>query len=115
MNVFKKLLLMTVTAVSVGTGYADAPVETIAGNLKQACPNIVSGIHGLGLGMSRFVLDGSERFAGAGKFCADHYVLSGLGLAGGIYFYTYVWPEVNIDISYSNHRLVHVHHPHARR
>ena len=107
MNSFKKLLLMTVTALCVGTSYSD----TIGGNLKAACPNFVTGIHGVGLGMSRFVLEGSKGFASAGTFCANHYVLSGLGIAGAAYFYLYVWPQVNIDVSYSNHRLVHVHHP----
>lgn len=87
--------------------------ETIAGNLKAACPNFVNGIHGVGLGLSRFVLDCSKGFSATGNFCANHYVLSGLGLTAAAGFYLYVWPQVNIDISYSNHRIVHVnnHHP----
>lgn len=114
MSLFKKLLLLLLPILVVGSikSMEPAPLvnETIAGNLKAACPQFAKGFHGVGLGLSRFILDGSQRFAQGGKFCADHYLISGLGIAGLAYFYFYVWPEVNIDIRYSNHPLVRVQH-----
>lgn len=116
---FIKNLAFIVPVLCAGTALPAVPPlkasETIAGNLKAACPNFLNGIHGVGLGLSRFVLDCSQGFSSAGNFCANHYILSGIGLTGAAYFYLYVWPKVNIDISYSNHRLVHVHHPQAHR
>ena len=82
--------------------------ETITGNFLAAIPNIGHGLHGLGLGLSRLALDGSQRLAATGNFCAQHYILSGTAAMGALYFYTYIWPQINIDISYSNHRLVHI-------
>ena len=37
--------------------------ETITGNFLAAIPNIGHGLHGLGLGLSRLALDGSQRLA----------------------------------------------------
>lgn len=116
--VFKKLLAVLLTIILVGSLQSMEPgkvvTETISGNLKAACPEFGKGFQKVGLGLSRFVLDSSQRFAQAGQFCADHYLLTGLGMAGLVYFYLYVWPEVHIDITYSNHPLVRVHHPHAQ-
>ncbi len=114
MSLFKKLLVLLLPILVVSSIKSMEPAqlvnETIAGNLKAACPQFAKGFHGVGLGLSRFILDGSQRFAQAGKFCADHYILSGLGIASAVYFYTYIWPEVNINVTYSNHQLVRVQH-----
>ncbi len=115
MSLCKKLLVVLLPMLVIGSIKSIEPThlvqETIAGNLKAACPQFVKGVHSVGLGLSRFVLDGSQRFAHAGQFCANHYLLSGLGIAGLAYFYAYIWPEVHIDITYSNHQLVRVHQP----
>lgn len=117
MSLFKRLLVLLLPIIVVGSIESMEPTqlvnETIAGNLRAACPQFAKGVHSVGLGLSRFVLDGSQCFAQAGKFCAEHYILSGLGIVGAVYFYTYIWPEVNINITYSNHQLVRVHHPQA--
>lgn len=94
--------------------HACKPTESITGNFLAAVPNFIHGFHGLGLGFSRLTLDLSQRCAGAGRFCANHYILSGSTVAAGLFFYKYIWPNIVIDVSYSNHRLIHIH-PHVVR
>lgn len=76
--------------------------ESIMANFAESGRGIKEGFHGLGLGASRLLLEGSRNFRDIGASLAKHYwVLGGL-LAGSVWFYLYVLPKLCIQISYSS-------------
>ena len=83
--------------------------DSIADNFVNSGKGIASGFHGLGLGLSRMIYNGSRNFQEAGTALANHYwVLGGL-IAGSAAFYFYVLPKLRINISYSTDD--NNHHP----
>lgn len=85
-------------------GMLARPNETIMGNFKNAGALMKAGTHTMGLAFSRLAVDSAKAYNGTANFLAQNCwaIAAGSATFGLLYFY--VWPRLNIDISWANHR-----------
>ena len=94
----------TPKAAAQSVGLLARPHETILGNFKDAGSLLKAGTNTMGLAFSRLAVDSAKAYNGTANFLAQNCwaIAAGSATLGLLYFY--IWPRLNIDISWANHR-----------
>ena len=93
-----------VRAVAHSVNPLARPHETILGNFKDAGSMVKAGTHTMGLAFSRLAVDSAKAYNGTANFLAANCWAIAAGSASLGLLYFYIWPRLNIDISWANHR-----------